>query len=117
MAAAAGQKRFGVWRGWQDYSPLKRAAHSLRSLRVLSRDYVGARVERSPCGRLFEFLKSERRGKLAAVVFLGGGAAGRIRTCDPWFRRPVLYPAELQPLISRGDRETRARRAPIVRVL
>ena len=22
----------------------------------------------------------------------GGGAPGRIRTCDPWLRRPVLYP-------------------------
>ncbi len=42
-------------------SPLKGAAHSLRSLRVLSRDYVGARVERSPCGRLFEFRVKQRQ--------------------------------------------------------
>lgn len=29
--------------------------------------------------------------------FLGGGAAKKIRTSDPRFRRPVLYPAELWP--------------------
>jgi hypothetical protein len=23
------------------------------------------------------------------------GAPSKIRTCDPWFRRPMLYPAEL----------------------
>ena len=27
------------------------------------------------------------------------GAAEEIRTPDPWFRRPMLYPAELQPRI------------------
>ena len=26
----------------------------------------------------------------------GGGAPGRIRTCDPRLRRPLLYPAELR---------------------
>ena len=24
------------------------------------------------------------------------GAPDRIRTCDPWFRKPILYPAELR---------------------
>ena len=24
------------------------------------------------------------------------GTPGKIRTCDTWFRRPVLYPAELR---------------------
>jgi hypothetical protein len=30
-----------------------------------------------------------------------GGGAGEIRTPDTWFRKPMLYPSELQPLIKR----------------
>lgn len=29
-----------------------------------------------------------------SVVF--SSASGRTRTCNPWFRRPVLYPIELR---------------------
>src|SRR6267143_4105684 len=31
----------------------------------------------------------------------GSGGAGEIRTPDTWFRKPMLYPSELQPLIKR----------------
>src|SRR5207237_5396235 len=39
------------------------------------------------------------------------GAPRKIRTSDTWFRRPVLYPAELWARTPRGDRDiSRARR-------
>ena len=34
-----------------------------------------------------------------------GNALGRIRTCDPRFRRPMLYPAELR--VQSGERGIR----------
>ena len=27
---------------------------------------------------------------------IGNGAPDRIRTCDPWLRKPILYPTELR---------------------
>jgi hypothetical protein len=41
--------------------------------------------------------KLNKRNHLAVVVFWGSGAADRIRTCGLRFRRPTLYPTELQP--------------------
>src|SRR5215469_8559662 len=31
------------------------------------------------------------------IWFLKNGGAGEIRTPDTWFRKPMLYPSELQP--------------------
>jgi hypothetical protein len=34
--------------------------------------------------------------RLAMTVGRRNGAPDRIRTCDPWLRKPILYPTELR---------------------
>ena len=45
------------------------------------------------------YLDAARDLALGEVV---AGAPGRTRTCDPRFRKPVLYPAELRALGGEG---------------
>jgi hypothetical protein len=33
----------------------------------------------------------------------GEGASGRIRTCDTWYRKPVLYPLSYGGLLGRRE--------------
>src|SRR5690349_21104302 len=46
------------------------------------------------------------------------GAPDRIRTCDPWFRKPILYPAELRARRpSRGGANHKpGQRGPSIRI-
>ncbi len=41
----------------------------------------------------FDILKIKLCGK---IILKGNGAPGAIRTPDRWYRKPVLYPAELR---------------------
>src|SRR6266566_1682740 len=58
-------------------------------------DLLLARTCKTAPGRL-SFSRSQKRAKSE------DGVPGKTRTCDPWFRKPMLYPAELRGLFRFG---------------
>src|SRR5215470_13565173 len=100
--------------------PAQQRARSLPTLSIRSRRRPGVQVSCAICNAAVrEARRSSLVGdRLAAKARparrnVGGtGAPDRIRTCDPWLRKPILYPTELRAreamIIAPGHACTRA---------
>jgi len=70
------------------YSDSKRSKHS-KTLQFIAKQGCDREEKENP-------VLSAKISDLTAKTREKKNTPGRIRTCDPWFRRPVLYPTELR---------------------
>jgi hypothetical protein len=87
--------------------PRAAKAKSIMAVPAALIETVAVAIERSPRRRKWRTqcaiavpMRDRRPDSLgrAASSALKFGDPGKTRTCDPWFRKPMLYPAELRGL-------------------